>query len=124
MTRILIASFMFVALSLLGCGGGPSAKVVGRVTCGDKPVKGAVMFSPFGEGSDNTGPAVSADLKEDGSYEIHLKTIGKHRIVVTPSDRVYPAKPGQDYPCDLSPIEKEVKPGDNEITIPLSKRSK
>lgn len=82
------------------------------------------MFSPFGEGSDNTGESVSANLKEDGSYEVHLKTIGKHRIVVTPSDVVYPAKPGHEYPCDLTPIEKEVKSGDNEIAIQLSKRGK
>lgn len=115
---------LFIALLCIGCGGSPSAKVVGRVTCGDKPVKGTVMFSPFGEGEDNTGQAVSTELSDDGSYQVQLKTVGKHRIVVSPSDIVYPAKPGEEYPCILTPIEKEVKPGDNEIIIQLGKRGK
>lgn len=123
MTRTFILGVV-AASFVCGCGGTPSAKVVGRVTCGDKPVKGAVMFSPFGEGPENTGPAVSANLKEDGSYEVQLKTVGKHRVVVTPSDLVYPAKPGQEYPCDLAPQEKDVKEGNNEIVIHLTKRGK
>jgi hypothetical protein len=87
-------------------------------------VKGTVLFSPFGEGDDNTGEAVSAELKDDGSYELILKTIGKHRVVVSPSDVVYPAKPGEEYPCPLTPIEKDIKSGDNEVVIQLGKRSK
>ena len=107
------------ALASLGCGS--STTVAGRVTCNGAPVKGSVLFSPFGEGADNTGPAVGAPLK-DGAYEIRLQTVGKHRVVVSPSDVKYPAPPGQEYPCDLTPQIKEIKAGANTIDIELTKR--
>ena len=109
------------ALMLVGCGS--SATVAGRVTCSGKPVNGSILFSPFGEGPDNTGQAVGAPLK-DGNYEIHLQTIGKHRVVVSPADVKYPAPPGQEYPCDLAPQTQDVKAGANTIDIELSSRSK
>ena len=106
------------AIGFAGCGPG-TAKVTGKITCNGIPVKGSVQISPFGEGSDNTGPAVSAPLKEDGSFALEIKTTGKHRIQVSPSDVKYPAKPGEEYPCDLSPIEKELKPGQNDLVLEL-----
>ena len=34
-------------------------------------------------------------------------------------------KPGQpDYPCDRSPLERDVKAGDNDITIELGRRKR
>jgi hypothetical protein len=111
------------AFGLAGCGGA-SNRVTGRVTCGGKAVKGSILFSPFGQGPSNIGPAVGATLKEDGSYELKLQTIGKHRVVVSPADIVYPSPPGQEYPCDLSPLEREVKAGTNEVVIELQPRGK
>ncbi len=109
-------------LTLVGCAA-PPARVTGRVTCDGKPVVGGILFSPKGEGHGNTGPAVSAPLKKDGSYELRLATIGKHSVVVTPRDVKVPVKPGElDYPCDRSPSEWDVKAGDNEIVIELTKR--
>ena len=104
---------------VVGCGS-PNV-VAGRVTCNGAPVKGSVLFSPFGEGADNTGPAVGAPLK-DGAYEIRLQTVGKHRVVVSPADVKYPAPPGEEYPCDLAPQTCEVKAGANTINIELAGR--
>ncbi|HJZ58014.1 MAG TPA: hypothetical protein VKE74_23855 [Gemmataceae bacterium] len=111
------------ALGLAGCGG-PATRVSGRVTCGGKPVRGSILFSPLGEGPNNTGPSVAAPLNDDGTFELELKTVGKHRVVVSPADVVYPAKPGQEYPCDLAPAERELKAGGNEVVIELQDRGR
>jgi hypothetical protein len=109
-------------LALIGCSGSV-ATVKGRVTCQGNPVKGSILFSPKGEDANNTGPAVPAQLKDDGSFELKLTTIGKHAVTVTPSDVKYPVKPGEmDYPCDRSPQEREIKAGSNEIIIELTPR--
>ena len=114
-------SFLLVALCVVpvaGCGG-PSAKVVGTVTADGKPVPGTVQFSPLGEGADNTGPPAAVPLGPDGGYALELKTVGKHRVVVSPSDVPYPVRPGQEYKYDLAPTEQVVKAGDNVIDISL-----
>jgi len=111
-------------LGLIGCGN-PAATVSGRVTCRGQPVVGGILFSPKGEDEKNRGRAVSAPLKEDGSYEIRLRTLGKHTVVVTPRDVKSPVPPGEwEYPCDRSPVEREVKAGQNNITIELTPRSR
>jgi hypothetical protein len=62
-------------------------------------------------------------LDEDGCFELRLTTIGKHVVVVTPSDIRYPIKPGEmEYPCDRSPQERDINTGDNRIVIELTKR--
>ena len=107
-------------LALAGCGGS-SAKVKGRVTCDSKPVVGLILFSPKGE----EGERKSADLKDDGSYELQFNGTGKYTIVITPRDVVANPKPGEfPYPCDLAPLERDIKAGDNEIIIELSKRTR
>ena len=115
----------FVALlALVGCGG-RSAKVTGRVTCQDKPVVGSIVFSPKGDDANNKGPAVPGQLKEDGTFEIRLTTVGKHTVVITPSNIIYPPKPGEfDYPCDRTPTEWEVKAGTNKIDIEMTARKR
>jgi hypothetical protein len=108
-------------LAATGCGG-PSARVTGRITCQGKPVVGVVLFSPKGTG-DSPGPSVTAPLKEDGSYELRLTSLGAHTVVVTPHDVALRPKRGQfDYPCDRTPLERDIKAGDNDITIELAKR--
>jgi hypothetical protein len=120
--RIGAAAVLAGLLALIGCGG-PSAKVTGRVTCQGKPVAGSILFSPKGEDARNKGTAVSASLDEDGCYELRLTTIGKHVVVVTPSDIRYPVKPGEvEHHCDRSPQEREINTGDNRIVIELTKR--
>ena len=105
-------------LAAAGCGG-PSAKVTGRVTCQNKPVVGLILFSAKGQ----VGTSATAELSEDGSYELRLTSIGMHTIVVTPRDVVLRPKAGAfDYPCDRSPLEREIKAGDNDVTIDLAKR--
>lgn len=113
--------FGVLALGVLGCGM-PSAKVAGRVTCQGKPVVGIILFSPKSEAG---GKAVAADLDEDGHYELKLTTVGKHAVVITPRDVVANPKPGQfPYPCELTPIERDIQAGDNEIAIELAKRTR
>jgi len=80
------------------------------------------MFSPKGDGPANTGDAVEVVLDADGKYTVQLKTIGSHRVRISPSDIPYPEVPGKEYPCDLSTLEKDVKSGANEISIDLAKR--
>ena len=112
---------------LVGCGG-PSAKVTGRVTCQGKPVVGLILFSPktnLGDENKPVGPSVSATLSETGSYEVRLSSVGAHTIVITPSDVVFRPKAGAfDYPCDRSPLERDIVAGDNEIVIDLAKRTR
>jgi hypothetical protein len=105
---------------LVGCGG-PSAMVKGTVTCQGKPVAGSILISPKGEGAHNA-PAL---LKDDGTFEIKLTTVGKHTIVVSPRDRKYPVKPGElEFPCAITPIEQEIKAGENTIKIELAEHAK
>jgi hypothetical protein len=115
--------FMLIAsVAVMGCSH-HAAQVTGRVTCEEKPVVGSILFSPAGEGDDNTGPAVSAPLDKDGVFKLQLKTTGKHTVLITPRDVKFPVPAGQfDYPCDRLPIEKEVQPGDNAFTIEMSTR--
>lgn len=114
------AALLFAMLAG-GCGG-PSAKVTGRVTCQSKPVAGVILFSPKGK---DGGTAVTAPLLDDGSYELRLTSIGAYTVVVTPRDIIGRPKAGAfDYPCDRSPLERDIRAGDNEITIELPKRSK
>jgi len=119
--------WMLLVLGMLataGCGG-PAATVTGQVTCQDKPVSGIILFSPKGEDGGNAGRAVTAPLREDGSFELRLTSIGKHIIVITPRDITLRPKPGEfDYPCDRSPLERDIKAGDNTITIELAKRTR
>jgi hypothetical protein len=67
---------------------------------------------------------VSAALQEDGRYELQLTSPGKYTLVVTPRDVTLRPKQGKrDYPCDRSPLEREVQAGDNDISIELAKRT-
>ena len=111
-------------LGVVGCGDN-AAQVTGQVKCQGKPVVGSILFSPQGENESNTGSAVSAPLGEDGSFQLQLKTIGKHTVVVTPRDVKFPVPAGEfDYPCDRSPVEREVQAGKNNITIELTTHGK
>jgi hypothetical protein len=123
MNRLWTAAAVAGVLAATGCGD-PSAKVVGRVTCQGKPVVGLIQFSPKVTGA-TSAPALSTDLDDDGRYEIQLASIGPHTVVVTPRDVVFRPKAGAfDYPCDRSPIEREIKAGDNDVTIEMAKRTK
>jgi hypothetical protein len=117
-------AFVLGMLVTAGCGG-PPATVTGQVTCQDKPVSGVILFSPKAEDGSNTGPSVNAPLGEDGSFELRLTSIGKHIIVITPRDITLRPKPGEfDYPCDRSPLERDIKAGDNYLKIELSQRTR
>jgi hypothetical protein len=118
--RALVVSVLATA----GCGG-PLATVTGRVTCQDRPVSGVILVSPKGEDPRNSGPSVNAPLGEDGSFKLRLTSLGKHTIVITPRDITYPPRPGEfDYPCDRSPLERDIKAGDNDLTIELARRTR
>ena len=118
------AAFALLVLALVtltGCGP-PSAKVAGRVTSNGKGISGLVQFSPFGEGPDNTGTMMQVQSKEDGAYDIQLKTIGKHRVIVIPDD-INIGSPERE-PWDRSPQTHELKAGDNVLNIELPARAK
>ena len=122
--RFKIVASLACLLALAGCGE-RSSQVTGRVTCQDKPVVGSILFSPAGDDESNTGPAVSAPLNEEGAFQLRLKTIGKHTVVITPRDVKFPVPAGQfDYPCDRAPLEKEIQAGDNDFTIDMAAQPK
>jgi hypothetical protein len=123
LARFSAVGTLLAVLLMTGCGG-QSATVSGRVTCDGKPVVGSIMFSPKGDSPENTGPAVEGVLDSDGKYTVQLKSIGSHRVRVSPGDIPYPPIPGKEYPCDLSTLDKDVKSGTNEISIELAKRKK
>ena len=125
--RGLSAALVVGMFATVGCGG-PSARVTGRVTCQGKPVVGMILFSPkeaLGDTRTAAGPSVSATLSETGGYELRLTSIGKHTVVITPSDVVLRPKAGTfDYPCDRSPLERDIVVGDNDVNIELATRKK
>ena len=127
MTKPRVLSAILLAAFACGCGG-PIAKVAGRITCQGKPVVGVIQFSPKSPGGDavnSAGPSVQAALSDEGAYELRLTSTGPHIIVVTPRDVVFRPKPGVfDYPCDRSPLERDIIAGDNEVVIELAKRTK
>jgi hypothetical protein len=113
---------LFGLVALVGCSG-PAATVSGTVMCGGKPVPGGILFSPKGDSEGNKGPAVNAELKDDGTYEIQLTTTGLHTVVVSPRDVKYPVKPGEfEFPCSLAPKDYDVTAGSNTISIDLTNR--
>ncbi|HEY1067779.1 MAG TPA: hypothetical protein VGE52_16770 [Pirellulales bacterium] len=93
--------------------------MTGKVMCSGKPVSGTLLFSPAGNTPESKGEPVSVILNPDGTYTATLKTSGAHRLLVMPSDVKYPAPPGKEYPCDLSPITKTLTVGANEVDIDL-----
>jgi hypothetical protein len=114
---------LFAALAAASGCGGSTARVSGQVTCQNNPVSGSILFSPKGETEAANGVAVSAPLDEDGKYELQLKTIGTYIVVITPRNVRFPVRPGEvDYPCDRSPLEREIQAGQNDITIEMSVR--
>ncbi|WP_439631877.1 hypothetical protein [Gemmata sp.] len=118
MCRSFFSVLVFPLIALAGCGA-PGAKVTGKVTADGNPVPGTIQFSPLGQGADNTGPSAAVPLGPDGSYSLELKSVGKHRVIVSPSDLPYPVRPGHEYKYDLTPTEHDVKAGDNVIDVPL-----
>ena len=120
--RALAIAIFLATLSSAGCGGS-SANVTGRVTCQGKPVVGLILFSPKDQGGGKAGAAATADLNDDGRYQLSLSSTGMHTVVVTPRDVVLRPKKGEfDYPCDRSPFERDIKAGDNDVSIDLAKR--
>ena len=118
--RVSTVVVLAALLASAGCDG-PSAKVTGRVTCQGKPVVGSIQFSPKGEIVN--GAPVPAQLREDGSFERVLNSIGIHTVVVSPKDLKYPVPPGEfEYPCDRSPIEWDVKARENDVVIEMKNR--
>lgn len=120
--RALMAVLFLVTLLSAGCGGS-SANVTGRVTCQGKAVVGLILFSPKDQGGAKAGAAVTAELNDDGRYQLQLTSTGMHTVVVTPRDVVLRPKKGEfDFPCDRSPFERDIKAGDNDVTIDMAKR--
>lgn len=118
MRRVMLSVCVFPLVALAGCGA-PGAKVAGKVTADGNPVPGTIQFSPLAEGADNTGPSAAVPIGPDGSYSLELKSIGKHRVIVSPSDVPYPPRPGREYKYDLAPTEQDLKAGDNVIDVAL-----
>src|SRR5262245_43269827 len=119
-TRALATSLAM--FSFTGCGGS-TANVTGRVTCQGRPVVGLTLSSTKDQSGGKAGAAATAELDNDGRFQLPLTSTGMHTVVVTPRDVVLRPKKGEfDYPCDRSPLERDIKAGANDVTIELAKR--
>lgn len=125
-------------LMLSGCGNGQKSvtKVSGKVTFDGKPVTGGVItFAPIG--SADAGKPASGSVKSDGTFTLTTYTDGdgvvpgKHSVTFTPPAPEVKERPdGHSVTVpgafdDLRPVqaEVEVKEGNGEVTIELSKGS-
>jgi hypothetical protein len=105
-------------ISLAGCGNNGRAPVHGRVALDGQPLAGAgITFRPEGGGREST-----AVTNDDGQYVLKYirdefgGTLGKNSVRITkqrsrdPSSEIVPDKYNR-----KTTLEREVKPGDNEI---------
>ena len=80
-----------------------------------------IQFTAKAESADNTGPPAFGQIAADGSFEVGLKSIGKHTVVVTPSDIRFPVPKSEfDHRCDHSPRNVEIVSGSNTINLELT----
>lgn len=69
--------FGLFAILLTGCGGGEGS-VTGKVTYQSKPLKGGTVAFISTEGH----PSGTANIKEDGSYEVPKLMAGNYKVIV------------------------------------------
>lgn len=124
----------FVALALIGCGGG-GGQVSGKVTYQGKAVEGgSVTFSPVSPGERNPGKPASGVVGKDGSFSLSERAVpGNNKVTYTAPTVEWDAtkaKPGDQPPRSpydgLAPkqAEIELKEGANTIEIELIKRAR
>jgi hypothetical protein len=123
MTSIIVRRHAIVLLliSAVGCArpGAELANVTGRVTLDGKPVSSArLTFQPDGNRSPSTG-----FTEGDGRYKLLFKRgvegamIGMHTVQIQANRAKIPAKYG-----DATELQREVKPGSNEIDFELTSK--
>jgi hypothetical protein len=131
-----IGTLCLALLPLGGCGdqAKPDLMVRGQVLYRGDPVAGGlIVFAPNAErGSD--GPILMATLQDDGSFTLpgpdgRPVPAGWYRIAIAPKPgsvdpptpgRPYPGLPGKYRNPGLSGLEREIKPGmDNVIALDL-----
>ena len=102
-----ISFLMVLALSLAGCGDGPSEKIQGRVTLNGDPLPNAAMqFIPIGE---TGGTGASGMTDKDGNYLLtpHHQAaelaVGEYKVVI--SRRLNPD--GSEPDPNTPPIESQ-----------------
>jgi hypothetical protein len=111
-TRIFLLVIGIGLIGIIGCGGGDgSANVVtGKVTLGDKPVEGTIVFS--GKGKE----VVSSSINPDGTYKIEGVATGLNHITIKPLPKGMTqqgATPPRKYATADGGLTFEVKPGRN-----------
>lgn len=115
---------------LSGCGRNEFrvARTEGVVECNGQPVSGGVVFfSPIADSDQTTlaGKPASGDVDTDGSFTLSTyhdgdgAIVGRHKVTYSPPVSDDPQAPR--FACaGAAPIEVEIEPGDNSVTIELS----
>lgn len=123
--RYLPIAVLVLATCLVGCGGGGSASVTGKVTAnGEKVTSGNINFSP----SSGTGEMVTAVINADGTYTVSGATAGKNRVVFASASSTEPvtlqpgevAKPPAYSGFSVKTQEVDLKAGQNTVDIELT----
>jgi len=122
-----------LAVTFAGCGKSkpPETVVRGQILYRGEPVSGGlIVFAPNADrGSD--GPVVTATLLDDGSFTLTASDgmpipPGWYRIAVAPkagtvrvptAERPYPGLPAKYRNPSLSGLEREIKPGTDNVVL-------
>jgi hypothetical protein len=116
-------------IGLSGCGRNEFrvARTAGVIECNGKPVSGGVVFfSPVASSDKSlTGKPASGDVDADGSFVLTTyhdddgAIVGRHKVTYSPPVSDDPQAPRCEC-AGAAPVEVEVEPGENDITVELS----
>jgi len=127
MRRVLPAAVLAALFAVAGCGGG-MAKVKGKLVENGEPkafapFSASVQFAKIGDdGKPDETKMYSAIVNADGTFELVASggqlPAGMYQVVIE-----MPVKPGQRQPfaAHVSPIRRDLKSGQNDLTIDLAK---
>jgi hypothetical protein len=129
MKRCLILLAVAV-MATAGCSGGGVGKVKGQIVDNGQPVKfpfqtGSVEFVPLqADGTPELGKVYAAIVNEDGSFELLASggelAVGQYQVSIEMVGTKGPEK-ARPFAAKVKPLKREIKSGQNTITIDLSK---
>lgn len=124
--------FGVLVVVLAGCGGSDPARVKGRVVDGGQPVvvpqgeaPGAIILSPVGpDGTPDRAKLYTASLAADGAFELIASggsvPPGNYQLSIEVPVKGKAGEKFKPFSGAQSPIRRELKPGQNDLTLDLA----